>query len=50
MDVSNIAELNTFLVLDAIRSKGEVTRGQLIRELGLSGASVSRIVSAAAVG
>ena len=44
MDVSNIAELNTFLVLDAIRSKGEVTRGQLIRELGLSGASVSRIV------
>jgi glucokinase len=43
MDVGNIAELNTFLVLDAIRSHGEATRGQLGRELGLSDASVSRI-------
>ncbi|HEU5416818.1 MAG TPA: ROK family transcriptional regulator [Streptosporangiaceae bacterium] len=44
MDVGNIAELNTFLVLDAIRSHGEATRRQLSRELGLSDASVSRIV------
>ena len=44
MDVGNIAELNTFLVLDAIRSGGEATRRQLGRELGLSDASVSRIV------
>jgi glucokinase len=44
MDVGNIAELNTFLVLDAIRSRGEATRRQLGRELGLSDASVSRIV------
>src|SRR4051794_15012883 len=44
MDVGNIAELNTFLVLDAIRSRGEVTRGQLSSGLGLSDASVSRIV------
>jgi glucokinase len=44
MDVGNIAELNTFLVLDAVRSRGRVTRSQLARELGLSDASVSRIV------
>lgn len=44
MDVGNIAELNTFLVLDAVRSHGRVTRSQLARELGLSDASVSRIV------
>jgi glucokinase len=44
MDVGNIAELNTFLLLDAIRSHGEATRRQLGRELGLSDASVSRIV------
>jgi glucokinase len=44
MDISNIAELNTFLVLDAIRSGGSATRSQLSRELHLSGASVSRIV------
>jgi predicted NBD/HSP70 family sugar kinase len=44
MDVGNIAELNTFLVLDAVRSHGRVTRSQLARELGLSNASVSRIV------
>ncbi len=44
MDIGNIAELNTFLVLDAIRSRGHVTRRQLGFELGLSNASVSRIV------
>jgi len=44
MDIGNIAELNTFLVLDAIRSRGRVTRRQLGFELGLSNASVSRIV------
>jgi glucokinase len=44
MDIGNIAELNTFLVLDSIRSRGHVTRGQLVRDLGLSNASVSRIV------
>jgi glucokinase len=44
MDVGNIAELNTFLVLDAVRSHGRATRSQLARELGLSDASVSRIV------
>jgi glucokinase len=44
MDIGNIAELNTFLLLDAIRSRGEATRRQLGRELGLSDASVSRIV------
>jgi glucokinase len=44
MDVGNIAELNTFLVLDAVRSRGRVTRSQLARELGLSDASISRIV------
>jgi glucokinase len=44
MDIGNISELNTFLVLDAIRSRGHVTRRQLGFELGLSNASVSRIV------
>jgi len=43
MDIGNIAELNTFLVLDAIRSRGHVTRRQLGLDLGLSNASVSRI-------
>ncbi|MBV9381754.1 MAG: ROK family transcriptional regulator [Streptosporangiaceae bacterium] len=44
MDIGNIAELNTFLVLDAIRSRGHATRRQLVSDLGLSNASVSRIV------
>jgi glucokinase len=44
MDIGNIAELNTFLVLDAIRSRDHVTRRQLGLDLGLSNASVSRIV------
>ena len=43
MDIGNIAELNAFLVLDAIRSHGKVTRRQLSAELSLSDASVSRI-------
>jgi len=43
MDVGNIAELNTFLLLDAIRTRGQATRRELGRELGLSDASVSRI-------
>lgn len=43
MDVGNIAELNSFLVLDAIKSHGRATRRQLADELGLSDASVSRI-------
>jgi hypothetical protein len=34
MDIGNIAELNTFLVLDAIRSRGHVTRRQLGHDLG----------------
>ncbi len=28
MDVGNIAELNTFLVLDAVRSRGRTHRGR----------------------
>jgi glucokinase len=44
MDIGNIAELNTFLVLDAIRSRGHLTRRQLGNDLGLSDASISRIV------
>src|SRR5205085_8844094 len=44
MDIGNIAELNTFLVLAAIRSRGHVTRRQLGYDLGLSDASISRIV------
>ncbi|HSZ38531.1 MAG TPA: ROK family transcriptional regulator [Trebonia sp.] len=43
MDIGNIAELNAFLVLDAIRSRGRATRRELGTELGLSAASVSRI-------
>jgi glucokinase len=43
MDLGNIAELNTFLLLDAIRTRGQATRRELGRELGLSDASVSRI-------
>jgi len=44
MDIGNIAELNTFLVLDAIRSRGQATRREIGTELSLSAASVSRIV------
>src|ERR1035438_4953502 len=44
MERSSVTEVNEFLVLDAIRSAGEATRPQLATSLGLSAASVSRIV------
>ena len=44
MERSSVTEVNEFLVLDAIRSAGEATRPQLATSLGLSPASVSRIV------
>jgi glucokinase len=44
MDATGVTELNEFLVLDAVRSAGELTRPELGERLGLSQASVSRIV------
>jgi glucokinase len=44
MERSSVTAVNEFLVLDAIRSAGQATRPQLGRSLGLSQASVSRIV------
>jgi glucokinase len=44
MDVRDTNELNEFFVLDAIRESGELTRGAIAERLGLSPASVSRIV------
>ena len=44
MDATGVTELNEFLVLDAVRSAGELTRSELGERLGLSQASVSRIV------
>src|SRR5579859_2929610 len=44
MERSSITAVNEFLVLDAIRSAGQATRPQLGSSLGLSQASVSRIV------
>jgi glucokinase len=44
MERSSITAVNEFLVLDAIRSAGQATRPQLGASLGLSQASVSRIV------
>jgi glucokinase len=44
MERSSITAVNEFLVLDAIRSAGQATRPQLGISLGLSQASVSRIV------
>jgi glucokinase len=44
MDSSGVTELNEFLVLDAVRTAGEITRPELGERLGLSQASVSRIV------
>jgi glucokinase len=44
MDVATLSQLNEFLVLDAVRSHGETTRTAIARSLGLSPASVSRIV------
>jgi glucokinase len=44
MERSSVTETNQFLVLDAIRSAGATTRPELAASLGLSPASVSRIV------
>lgn len=44
MKRSSVTAVNEFLVLDAIRSAGQATRPQLGTRLGLSQASVSRIV------
>jgi len=44
MERASVTEVNEFLVLDAIRQAGETTRPELATTLGLSAASVSRIV------
>jgi glucokinase len=44
MDLRDTNELNEFLVLDAIRESGALTRGAIAERLRLSPASVSRIV------
>ena len=41
---TNLLEVNEFLVLDHIRDHGRTTRGEVERDLGISRASVSRIV------
>jgi glucokinase len=41
---TNLLEVNEFLVLDYIRGHGRTTRGDVERDLGISRASVSRIV------
>lgn len=41
---TTVTDINEFLVRDAIREAGEVTRRELSERLGLSAASVSRIV------
>jgi glucokinase len=41
---TTVTDINEFLVRDAIREAGEVTRRDLSEKLGLSAASVSRIV------
>lgn len=41
---TNLLEVNEFLVLDYIRERGRTTRGDIERDLGISRASVSRIV------
>ena len=41
---ASVSDINAFLVRDAIRERGEVTRTELSVRLGLSPASVSRIV------
>lgn len=40
----NVTDINEFLVRDALREKGELTRKELSAQLGLSAASISRIV------
>ncbi|MHB8295001.1 MAG: ROK family transcriptional regulator [Acidimicrobiales bacterium] len=44
MHATQVAEINEFLVLDAIRTSQGVTRPELARSLGLAPASISRIV------
>jgi glucokinase len=44
MDLTSITEINAFLVLDAVREHGDITRAELGAKLQLSPASVSRIV------
>ena len=41
---ANVLEVNEFLVFDFVRTQAETTRPEIARELGLSAASVSRIV------
>jgi glucokinase len=41
---ANLLEVNEFLVLDYIRERGRVTRSDVERDIGISRASVSRIV------
>lgn len=41
---ANVLEVNEFLVFDFVRAQTETTRPEIARELGLSAASVSRIV------
>jgi len=41
---ANVLEVNEFLVFDFVRTHAETTRPEIARELGLSAASVSRIV------
>jgi predicted NBD/HSP70 family sugar kinase len=41
---ANLLEVNEFLVLDYVRDRGRTTRGEVERDLGISRASVSRIV------
>ena len=42
---ANLLEVNEFLVLDCIRERRRTTRGEVERDLGISRASVSRIVN-----
>jgi glucokinase len=44
MDPTSLTEINEFLVLDAVREHGDITRSELGAKLQLSPASVSRIV------
>lgn len=44
MDASSISELHEFLVTDALRTGGQMTRAELVSRVGLSLPSVSRIV------
>ena len=41
---ASLLEVNEFLVLDYVRERGRTTRARIAADLGLSSASVSRIV------